>query len=357
MGKNKDDQADRDDLTEKARILKAGPAGIMALAQKMTKDSPITKLDGKPGAVTCSTITSGLVISGAGVGQVATVLNSVHQLNPRKFTMKVLEGQIKDEKARAKDSGGATKSLVNEKQLKELNDKHFVVTEAGKTRVLSEVWDDQLERWRLERSSFEDIRNRYCHRTIVDGAKVKLLGHWWLSQPGRRQFDKIAFAPGADVAADTYNLWRGFTIEPVPGDWGLFRRHIWEVLCKKNKTNFKYTIRWMARTVQKPGVPGEVALALRGLKGTGKGIFAKEFGALFGQHYVAISNPIHLTGHFNAHLRDCVVLFCDEAFWAGDRPGQAQLQTTITEPYLPFEAKGVDMVMGPNHVHVIMASN
>ena len=149
MGKKKDEQANRENLTEEAAILKAGPAGVMAKAKKMTKDSPITKLDGKPGAITCSTITSGLVISGAGVGQVASVLNSVHQLNPRKFTMKVLEGQIKDEKARAKKADAKLAAADSDTRLEGMNKKHFIATDEGKTRVFTEVQDDQLHRMRL----------------------------------------------------------------------------------------------------------------------------------------------------------------------------------------------------------------
>ena len=50
------------------------------------------------------------------------------------------------------------------------------------------------------------------------------------------------------------------------------------------------------------------------------------------------------------------VLFCDEAFWAGDKAGQASLQTLITEHWMPVEAKGVDLVMRPNHLHLIIGS-
>ena len=37
-----------------------------------------------------------------------------------------------------------------------------------------------------------------------------------------------------------------------------------------------------------------------------------------GQHALKISNAKHLVGNFNSHLRDCVFLFADEAFFAGD---------------------------------------
>lgn len=64
---------------------------------------------------------------------------------------------------------------------------------------------------------------------------------------------------------------------------------------------------------------GEVAVVLRGGKGVGKSFVAEHFGRLFGRHYLKVSQPGHLVGNFNSHLRDVVVLFADEAFYAGDK--------------------------------------
>jgi len=36
-----------------------------------------------------------------------------------------------------------------------------------------------------------------------------------------------------------------------------------------------------------------------------------------------------LVGNFNAHLIDCVLLFADEAFWAGDKQGENTLNLTF----------------------------
>jgi hypothetical protein len=113
----------------------------------------------------------------------------------------------------------------------------------------------------------------------------------------------------------------------------------------------------MARCVQKPASGGEVAIVLRGDMGTGKGFFANGFGALFGRHYLQVSDPKHLVGSFNAHLRDCIVLMADEAFFAGDKKHESVLKSLITEKTLSVEQKGVDVYASPNYTHIIMASN
>jgi hypothetical protein len=113
----------------------------------------------------------------------------------------------------------------------------------------------------------------------------------------------------------------------------------------------------MAYTVQQPGRPGEVAVVMRGKEGVGKGVLAKEFSRLLGSHYRHISQAGHLTGHFNAHLQQCTVLFADEAFFAGDRSHQSILKALITEDILMIEPKGVDPFPVRNCLHLMMSSN
>lgn len=247
--------------------------------------------------------------------------------------------------------------------LRELNEKHAVIEDiGGKCRVVSEVWDPALKRPRLSRQSFDDFRNRYMHIQVVvgqdkDGNDVrKPLGKWWLENPNRRQYRTIVFAPGKEVS-ESYNLWQGFACEARPGDCSLLTKHIHENVCRGNTEHSEYIINWMARAVQQPDSPGQVALVLRGRMGTGKGVVFKHFGSLWGRHYLHVSDPKHLVGSFNAHLRDCVVLFADEAFWAGDKKHESIMKTLVTEEMIMTEAKGVDAEAAPNYVHLGMASN
>ena len=55
-------------------------------------------------------------------------------------------------------------------------------------------------------------------------------------------------------------------------------------MCDGDAQRFDYLLKWMANAVQHPDQPGQVAGVLRGGRGAGKGIVAKWFGRLFGQH-------------------------------------------------------------------------
>lgn len=244
-----------------------------------------------------------------------------------------------------------------------MNDRHAIIGNiGGKCRVIEEIRDDVLHRSRITMSSFEDLRNRYSHIKVEVGKTDKgvpvylPLGKYWLDHRLRRQFDTMKFMPMREEAG-VYNLWRGFSVEAVPGDCSLYLEHLRDIICGGNPVYYDYLIKWMARAVQQPASPGEVAIVVRGGKGAGKGTVAKVFGRLFGRHYLQVANPSHLVGNFNAHLRDVIFLFADEAFFAGDKKHESVLKMLVTEDSIPIEAKGVDVESYPNYVHMMMASN
>ncbi|MGA6149905.1 bifunctional DNA primase/polymerase [Stenotrophomonas sp. NPDC077461] len=153
------------------------------------------------------------------------------------------------------------------------------------------------------------------------------------------------------------NMWKGWSVEPRPGDWSLLRELIRDVLTDGDAASFEYVLNWMAFMFQHPERVAEVAVAFRGAKGTGKSTLGRALAKLAGASGLHIANPSQLVGRFNSHLQNCILLFADEAFWAGDKAGESVLKALVTEPTLIYEGKGRDAVMGRNHVHIVMASN
>lgn len=260
--------------------------------------------------------------------------------------------QIKNAKEHAEDP-----------QLRIMNEKHAVIGNiGGKCRIIEEVIDNVMGRNRITISSFEDLRNRYGNKKIQIGeregqAVFSSLGKYWLAHPMRRQFDFMRFMPQGDVEG-VYNLWRGFAVHPDPkGSCEMYLNHIKDNVCNGVQEHYEYFIKWMANTVQNPARQGEVAIVMRGGKGTGKSVTAKVFGKVFGRHFLHVANPSHLVGNFNAHLRDVIFLFADEAFFAGDKRHESVLKMLVTEDSIPIEAKGVDVEPVPNYVHLMMAAN
>lgn len=247
--------------------------------------------------------------------------------------------------------------------LRILNEKHAVIEDlGGACKIITERYDDVMGRIVISKQSFSDIRNMYNNRhiEIMDGdgkPKRVELGRFWMTHPQRRQYASITFSPGREVKG-SYNLWRGFSCVAKAGDkHESFLHHVLNNVCTGNQEHYDYLIGWMANLVQHPDKTGQVAVVLRGKRGTGKSFFARTLGQLFGRHYMQVSDSKHLVGSFNAHLRDTVLLFGDEAFFAGDKRHESVLKTLVTEDQLVIEGKGVDAEAAINYTHLILASN
>lgn len=245
----------------------------------------------------------------------------------------------------------------------DLNSKHAVLPVGSNVLILWERNNEETKRIETDFIRKNDFLTLYENRFVEvrdenGNAKQKPAAKLWLTSPERRQYEQIVFNPGKTGNGDKYyNLWRGFSVDPAAGDWSLFKKHIEENICAGDPEIFQYILAWMADAVQNLTDRPGVAVVLRGKQGTGKGIFCRLFGELFGQHFIHISQSKHLTGSFNSHLKDCLILFADEAFWAGDKSGEGSLKALITEPEFLIEMKGHDAIRMRNRVRLLIASN
>jgi hypothetical protein len=238
----------------------------------------------------------------------------------------------------------------------ELNREIAFVTAGGKGLILSESVD-HLERPDFSLFSVYDAGNKFANRLAPKGDKFVPAFGAWLRSPERREFAGIVFDPTNRAGAAFFNMWRGLAVEPQQGDCSLYLDHLREVVCSGGADLFEYVLAWMAHAVQRPGELPGTAIALRGGQGTGKGMALSWFGRLFGRHFVTLTNPRHLTGNFNAHTKDALVIFADEAVWAGDKSAEGTLKAMVTEPTRTVEFKGKDAIQIDNYTRVVAASN
>jgi chloramphenicol 3-O-phosphotransferase len=250
-----------------------------------------------------------------------------------------------------------------ENEVNAMNKRHFMAMDGGKSCVYREEWDDVMKRRYLARLSVYDFKLYYQNRPVLlrttrQGKPVyKPLGELWVESPFRRQYRKIVLKPEG-ARPHEYNMWTGWSLPPSEqGDWGLLRVHIMDNLCQGNQVLYEYVLNWWALLFQKPETPVGVALVMRGARGTGKSSFVRAFGELLGQHFLHVVNSRSIVGQFNSHLRDCALLFADEAVWAGNRAEESVLKGIITEPTLTIEGKGRDATNCRNMIHLVIATN
>ncbi len=202
----------------------------------------------------------------------------------------------------------------------------------------------------------EDFKLELENRRIHLGDKSVPLADWWIKHPDRRQYTRVIFDPGG-TPEGCFNLFRGWPVQAIPGDCDLYLDHLKYVICAGNDENFRFLIALMAHSIQHPSERIGICIVMRGDEGTGKGTFAKEYGALFGPHFITISNGKHLVSHFNAHFQEVLIVFADEAFWAGDKECEGILKSLITDDKMMVERKGIDAQQVQNNLRFVIATN
>ncbi len=237
------------------------------------------------------------------------------------------------------------------------NQTHFVTTEGALTFVFKETFDPELERATLYKITFAAFKGLHNQVTSIAG-KPRRIAEVWLNSPARRTYTNgMVFIPGGQCPDQTYNLWRGFGVNPAPGSIEPILSYLEALVCKNDRINYQYLLNWLAYGVQNPERQGEVAVVLRGLKGVGKSTLGRLMLLIYGRHGMQITNSKHLVGNFNGHLRTTAFLFADEAFFAGDRVGENVLKGLVTEPHVVIEKKGIDPLVARNQLKILMCSN
>jgi hypothetical protein len=245
-----------------------------------------------------------------------------------------------------------------------MNRQHAIIENVGGKAVIASWEPSTIDPSRLvvvfqnKESFLLRYSNRFVSIEVHDGkgGTIKVpLGHWWLGHRDRQQYRGVTFRPGGEkTVSELLNLWQGWGVEAVAGDWGLIQEHIRVVLAGGNKEFGDYVERWIAWAIQNPGAPAEAALVLIGLKGVGKGTLVRCLQRIFGVHAFQVTSREEVIGKFNGHLQDCVLFVADEAYWGGDKRCVGRLQGMITEQTLPIERKGIDLIQVPNYLHVVM---
>jgi hypothetical protein len=240
--------------------------------------------------------------------------------------------------------------------IEEFNKKHAVVR-VEQTYILTEK-TDIFGRQDFSLESRLSFKNFYEDETIICIDSVERpKADVWLKSPKRRKYKGIIFDPRTtESPKDFYNLWKGFSKNPIKGDCLKYWSHIEKNICNDDKESYLYLRKWMACIFQYPDVV-HTAIVLCGSQGVGKNSFVNPLGVLLGSHYVPLSNIAELITNFNSHLKNAVLIHANEALWGGNKKDIGTVKAMITEETCLIEGKGKDRIVVPNFKHVILSSN
>lgn len=266
----------------------------------------------------------------------------------------------KAKKAKAPALSVVEKTSLNT-MLERMNDEYAVILRGSQVLIMRH-WigeDGQSKLIFLNKRDFLLLQenNKLWAGDGEEKRPIKI-GQAWLEWFGRKGYEEIYFEPQGKEYGKRYNLWRGFAYKPKQtGEFNLFLAHIKDNICNGDDDLYGWVMAWLADLFQQPARKLGTALVLRGPMGIGKGVFANVIGKLLGIHYMPITQSSQLTGKFNGHMADKLLMFVDEGWWSDERNGAGILRALITEGNVTIEMKGRDAVTIQNFTRFIIAAN
>lgn len=252
--------------------------------------------------------------------------------------------------------------MVHERELpaklEEINQAWAVVRLGNRVRYLHETPEGDIELY--DAKSLTNWFSNWFYYWINDRGDMveRPILSAWLRWQFRRQYRGVRFCPEPEGTPNgVYNTYFGFTVAPQRGSWRLLLGHIYRNVCRRDAKNFRFFIAWLAQLVQEPHIKPGTNLVLRGKEGVGKSKVGEWVVALFGRNAMVVSEAERITGRFNAHLENKILLMAEEAFWAGDKAAEGKLKDLATGMNMSYERKGLDPYEGQNYTRIMIASN
>jgi energy-coupling factor transporter ATP-binding protein EcfA2 len=249
-----------------------------------------------------------------------------------------------------------------EKALRAFNRRYAVIITSGGVKILREP-DRDDPNGDVQFLSQNDVALFERNKVVWIGDKNKGKSQklevfkLWLEWEKRRTYKNVVFLPGEETPSHIYNLFRGWSVDPIKGDWSMLRTHIYENICENDERLFGWFMTWLAHIIQQPTLKPGSTLVITGKKGTGKSTLFDYMNQLLGRHGITVSQRKQIVGQFNGHLATTLLMVCEEAFWAADPQAEGVLKDMITNKSVLIEKKGYDPVQSLNYTRLALISN
>lgn len=232
-----------------------------------------------------------------------------------------------------------------------------------KQNMILHETEDEFGNFLLQRISVDSFNN-----SVANMAKISApVGKVWIKHPNARKYDRTTFYPGPIKSKKSYNLFRGFAIDPlsenekptqamIDGVEAL-KLHILENVALNEQSHARWITAWFKNIVESPAKKPLTALVLQGKKGVGKDSLLEVMAYIMPQNYHMTSNPRILTSQFNSVLEQCLLVVFNEAIWSKDPIADATLKHLVTGTHHKIEHKGKEAYDVKNFTRVCVITN
>lgn len=202
-----------------------------------------------------------------------------------------------------------------------------------------------------------NLRDVYANKKIKHHGKDVNPVDLWFESPSRKEYERVTFAPGQVLPKNELNLWSGWAIEPTPGDISPFLDLTTKVICAGDSELADWLLDWAAHIFQKPHELPSTAVLLRSGQGYGKNTWIDSIKTPLGKAFIQVNTQRQITGDFNGHLANKLLVHAAESVWGGDKSKVGPLKAMITDEDQTVEYKGRDAFSVKNYKRLILSSN
>ena len=140
------------------------------------------------------------------------------------------------------------------------------------------------------------------------------------SMPGIKLWPSTVVVDPEDPENKLFNTWKGWATKPVENKalWKIIFRHIYVVICNKDRKKTNHLLNFYAHLLQKPEQKPSFGIATRGdEEGTGKSMLVEEMQKIVGRDYsFSTADPDDIFGKNNPGMDNCMLLLLEEVEWA-----------------------------------------
>jgi len=182
----------------------------------------------------------------------------------------------------------------------------------------------------------------------------------WIMDPDILTYQKLTFLPNKEAPEGEFNIFAGFPLEPVEGDWSVIRELVWD-LSGRDAATEEYIYNWSADLIQRPAEKSGVAIIFSSeAEGVGKDTYGDYVLApILGQYYANIlDHENEFFGRFTSHLRNKLLIKLEEMCYEVFSKHDDKMKGWITCSSKSFEEKGVPNAPAiPSFVRILGTTN
>jgi len=179
----------------------------------------------------------------------------------------------------------------------------------------------------------------------------------WLSWRFHHTAKTVDFLPGKpQFEGDTFNLWRGWGVEPVEGRVDLFLALIDHLFTDADPAHKKWFIQWLAFPLQNPGVKMHATPILVGGQGIGKSLIGLTMQPIYGPSWVEINNDHLHDGKFSWADGKQFVLG-NELHGTNRRKDANLLKNVVTQKEVRVDIKFLPVYAVTDRMNYLLTSN